>query len=153
MTFYPIEQLPIVSPMMVRRFNFKTLAFPAKGGLACLKQLECEDVGEAKYRLEYDEPIVDCSFAILNLTNAIILTNSDAQKQQPGLIMHVAYFNGRRWRSHRDGKNLTWPEDTLLYIGNPVRIEAGPDGLTVHRSDEFEIRSGMALQSEMENAL
>lgn len=150
MNTVPIEMLPIVDPMMVRRFYFRGLEFPARGGCACVKTVTVEDVEIASTRLDYDEDIVDCSYAVLELTNGLILTNDTTQRQWPGLTMRVAYFNGRRWRNHRIGRDLSWPEDYLLYIGNPIRIDATPEGIVVHRSPEFRIRSGMALQAEME---
>jgi hypothetical protein len=63
--------------------------------------------------------------------------------------INFTVFPSRRWRNFRDGEEITGlpnTEEPLLYIGNPVRLFAGPaEGITVVRIPEFLIKSGPQL--------
>lgn len=139
--------------MQVRRFTFVCDWGVAKGGLCTWREVEVEPIELAISRLTYDEPIVDCSFAIFALTNELILANSSVQSHYPGDYW-CAYFNGRRWRELRNDNELTPPAPygSLLYIGNPILIKMNSDGLEVFSPPEFLVKSGVALQAQMESA-
>lgn len=150
---YPLQSLPQVDAMQVRRFTFTFGWSPAKGGLSTWREVGVELVELAASRLPYDEPVVDCSYAIFALTNELIQINASVQPSHPGDYW-FAYFNGRRWRELREGNELTppAPHGSLLYIGNPILIKMEPDGLQVFSPPEFLVKSGVALQAQMENA-
>lgn len=133
------ETLPMVDPMMVRKFTpLRTLDLV--GGVIVLNEYEVEDVGLADKRFDFDEDVVDCSNRIFEITTAMMgLKNK----------MSLTVFPSRRWRNHRAGMEITGlpsKQSPLLYIGNPVRILSDPqEGITVVRIPEFLIKSGLQL--------
>lgn len=131
--------LPTVDPMMVREFT-PTGKFGFFGGVFVMDTFDVREVGSAGCRLDYDEDQIDCSNRIFQVTNWLIMADS--------VPPSVACFPSRRWRNMRVGEDITgFPsKDTpLLYIGNPVRILNGADGLQVFGRGEFIIKSGVEL--------
>lgn len=132
------ETLPPTDPMMVRLVvPIGRVAFV--GGVVVLDTFEIGPVEMVANRLPYDEPIVDCSHRIFQITTAM-MSNPD--------LGSVVVFPSRRWRNLREGEQITGvpSRDTpLLYLGNPIQILRTNDGLKVVSSPEFLIRTGVEL--------
>ena len=136
--------LSMVDPMMVRRITPRVNEMQAMffvGGVLVMDEFDAEDVGLATERLSYDEPVVDCSKRIFQLTTSMML--------KPDVKLDLCAFPSRRWRNFRVGDDiigLPSPEEPLLYTGNPVRVFADRGkGLLVIRLPEFLIKTGMEL--------
>lgn len=131
--------LPIVDPMMVRRFTSRATVQGWLGGVWVMDEYDVEDVGLADVRLDFDDGAVDCSNRIFQLTNQVLMHN--------GPIALTA-FPSRRWRNMRSGQDIHGDpaEQPLLYIGNPVRVIKGAEGgIDVIGRGEFIIKSGVEL--------
>lgn len=132
------DTIPIVDPMMVRQFTL-TGVMTLFGGVLVMDEYEIEEIGMATTRLDYDTDVVDCSGRIFEITTEMMLCKTT----KPWTA-----FPSRRWRNLREGeeiKGLPSKEVPLLFIGNPVRLLVGEDGLTVMREKTYLIKSGMAL--------
>lgn len=133
------RNLPVVDPMMVRRIVPVGLT-KFYGGVLVMEEFEAEEVGLADARLGYDEPVVDCSRRIFQLTTDLMMADRS---------WALTCFPSRRWRNHREGMDIiSYPDaDTpLLYLGNPVRVFADPgEGILVVRIPEFLIKTGPEL--------
>lgn len=138
------NNLPMVDPMMIRKFTLHadTHAMFFVGGVLVMDAFNVEDVGLAESRLSYDEPIVDCSNRIFQLTTQMMMAS-------PEVKLDLCAFPSRRWRNFRDGEDIIGMpsyDEPLLYLGNPVRVfcDRG-EGILVVRLPEFLIKSGMEL--------
>ncbi len=154
---HTIETLPIVHPMMVRRFtpdhhgwgHFRDKLFLVEGGECKGVTMEVEEVGMADSRLSFDEDVVDQSGAVLEFTTEMMLHDNQ------GDVIFL-FFTSRRWREHRyaekkpDGYNCdaVTHQMPLLFIGNPYMIARGNGEITVIRESSYLIKSGMQLQAE-----
>lgn len=138
------ETLPLVSPMMVRRFT-PIHSVDVFGGVIVFDEYEVEDVSPVEMRNAWDAEVVDCSNRICDITNAIIFQRLKEAKSW-------SVFPSRRWRNFRDGEDFSGVpsrQTPLLYLGNPVRIFWSPtEGITVIRLSEFLIKSGAQLEME-----
>jgi hypothetical protein len=133
------RELPTVDPMLVREFT-PTGKRGFFGGVLVLDTFDVRDVGLVTARLDYDADAVDCSHRIFQITNWMLINEAAPDA--------VACFPSRRWRNMRIGEHIVdhpTAETPLLYLGNPVRIVKGPDGLDVIGRGEFVIKSGFEL--------
>jgi hypothetical protein len=109
------------------------------GGTFLAHEVEIEDVGMADSRMEYDADCIDCSRTVFRVTTEMMMQ---------GCKLGTMIFPSRRWRNFRNGEEITnFPieGDPVLFIGNPILIHAGTDGLTVIREPSFRIKSGMEM--------
>lgn len=132
--------LPVVDPMMVRRFFSRATTQGWLGGVWVMDEYDVEDVGLADARLDFDEDAVDCSNRIFQLVNQVLMHGSPVA---------LTAFPSRRWRNMRAGEYIDGDptEQPLLYIGNPARVvkRANGGGIEVIGRGEFIIKSGMEL--------
>lgn len=143
---YNADTLPMVNPMMVRKFT-PLRSMDIFGGVLVLDEYDVEDSGMADRRNEWDEDVVDCSNRIFEITTRMM---AERWKDRRGLTV----FPSRRWRNCRNGDSFDTAETQamysrrvpLLYIGNPVRLFSDPgSGITVVRIPEFLIKTGVEL--------
>ena len=131
--------LPTVSAMMVRQFT-PTGRWDFFGGVLVMDTFDVSEVEIADARIGYDDDAVDCSNRIFQITNWLMMDDSAPA--------NITCFPSRRWRNMREGENIVGhpsAESPLLYIGNPVRITKGEDGISVFGRGEFIIKSGVEL--------
>ena len=131
--------LQTVNPMLIRAFT-PTGGYEFFGGVLVLDTFDVSDIQVADKRLSYDEPEVDCSNRMFQITNWMLM-DKDAPRS-------IACFPSRRWRNFRQGDEITgYPsqKEPLLYIGNPVRVIKSSEGIEVIGRGEFIIRSGVEL--------
>lgn len=132
--------LPVVDPMMVRRFVPRVTLSGFIGGVWVMDEYDVEEIGLADARLDYDEAQVDCSQRIFQLTTEMLFLDGP---------LALTAFPSRRWRNLRQGEHILGTPNAdhpLLYIGNPVRCIRGEDGgISVVGRGEFVIKSGMEL--------
>ncbi len=136
------RELPMVEPLRVRQFS-PTGTFDWFGGVLVLDTYDVVDRDLAPARLPYDEPVVDCSRRIFEITTHMMMGSFGTG------ALALTVFPSRRFRNFRTGQDITGtpdPDHPLLYLGNPVRLFADPgEGITVVRIPEFLIKSGPEL--------
>lgn len=131
--------LPVVDPMMVRRFTSRATVQGWAGGVWVMDEYDVEDVGLVEARLDFDEDLVDCSQRVFELTNRVLFHEGP---------IALTVFPSRRWRNMRIGQDIqSGPdEQPLLYLGNPIRIiKRSAGGIDVIGRGEFLIKSGVEL--------
>jgi len=148
------ETIPAVNPMMIRKMSvvrrddglvFESLAHARDlmGGTLIAHEVEIEEVGLADARLDFDADVVDCSNRVFAVTTEMMIQHCK---------LGVMIFPSRRWRNYRSGMEMTgFPcaEEPLLFLGNPIRIHVGEEGLTVIRESTYLIKSGESLGIDM----
>lgn len=131
--------LPIVDPMLVRRFT-PTGRSSWWGGVWVADTYEVEELELAATRLDFDEDAVDCSNRIFQITTEMLL--------MPAPELAWTVFPTRRWRNMRAGQDILGeprPDQPLLYLGNPIKLLKNDRGLHVFGRGEFTIKSGVEL--------
>jgi len=138
---YTAKTVPIVAPMMVRKFTpIETAWRDYFNGKVIWSVYDVEDVGIADSRLEFDADVVDVSNGLFAISNALLM--------YPKIPEEITVFSTRRFRNHRKGDQGTFPtpSDPLLFIGNPVRLwRDGPNGCVIVRDTSYIIKSGCEL--------
>ncbi len=131
--------LKLVDPLMVRRFT-PTGALELVGGVLVMTTYDVVDDGMVTGRLSFDEPVVDVSNRIFQITTAMMMDTT-----RP---LTYTVFPSRRWRNFRTGEQIDRLPDAdhpLLYLGNPIVLHADAEAIHVIRRPEFLIKSGMEL--------
>lgn len=136
-----IRDLPVVDPMMVRKFT-PTGYVELVGGVLIMDTYTVEDVGVVTDRLAFDADVVECSRRIFDLTNRMMMSTVAE--------MVLTVFPSRRWRNFRTDEYIDREPDAthpLEYLGNPIALLKSPGrGIAVwSRGGEFLIKSGVEL--------
>lgn len=110
------------------------------GGVLVMTEYDVADAGTADSRLDFDEPVVDCSQRIFQITTGMMWARER---------LALTVFPSRRWRNMRTGDHIEGTpseEQPLLYLGNPICLFSDPgEGLSVESTPEFRIKSGVEL--------
>ena len=133
------HDLPLVDPLMVRRFT-PTGEMELVGGVLVLTTYDVADDGLVAERLPWDEAVVDCSRRIFHITTVMMLS--------PERPLAYTVLPSRRWRNMRTDQQIDRLPDAahpLWYLGNPIKLFADEDGIHVIRVPEFLIKTGMEL--------
>jgi len=94
--------LPVVDPMMVRRFVPRPTIAGFVGGVWVMDEYDVEEIGLAEARLDYDEGQVDCSQRIFQLTTEMMFADGP---------LALTVFPSRRWRNLRQGEHIEHAPD------------------------------------------